>query len=188
MLETKRLFDIAFSLSFMIISLPLYTLLIFAVVLESGFPVFFSQKRIGLKGREFSMYKFRTMVRHADKIGPYYTKKEDPRITKIGRFLRKTSLDELPQFLNVFIGDMSVVGPRPNVERQRAEYTPGDWDMRNSVRPGITGLAQVSGRSNCTFDERLHCDITYVESHDLLLDLKIILRTFINVAFKQDSF
>jgi len=184
----KRLFDIVFSIMFIFFALPIYLFLTLFLVLESGFPVFFIQKRVGLKGKLFSIYKFRTMVKNANEIGPYNTAKDDPRITKTGRFFRKTSLDELPQFFNVLKGDMSIVGPRPNVERQKAEYQISDWELRNSVRPGITGLAQISGRSSCTFEERLYYDITYIKSYSLLLDFKIIYRTVMSVVLKQGSF
>lgn len=188
MFDVKRLFDIVFSASFLLIALPVYILLILTIAIDSGFPVFFVQKRIGLKGKVFPIYKFRTMVKNAAEIGPFYTAKDDPRISKIGRVLRKTSLDELPQFLNVFKGDMSIVGPRPNVERQREEYKPEDWGLRNSVRPGITGLAQVSGRSSCTFEERLNFDLSYAQSHNLLFDFKIIFNTVVSVIKKKGSF
>lgn len=186
--RSKRIFDILFSGSFIVIILPVYLVLFLVILLDSGFPIIFKQQRIGLNGKPFSIYKFRTMVKNAASIGPFYTAKDDPRITKIGKFLRKTSLDELPQFFNVLKGDMSIVGPRPNVENQQEEYLPEDWDLRNSVLPGITGPAQISGRSDCTFEERLDYDLTYAKSNNLVLDLKIAFRTFTNVVMKKGSF
>jgi len=187
-LEAKRLFDIIFSAGLIIIAFPIYMLLILIIAMESGFPVLFVQNRIGLNGKTFSIYKFRTMVKNAEEIGPLYTVKGDSRVSKVGGILRKLSLDELPQFFNVLKGDMSIVGPRPNVESQKSEYKPDDWNLRNSVRPGITGLAQVSGRSSCTFKERLNYDISYVKSNDLLLDIKIIFSTILGVIMKKGSF
>ena len=110
---------------------------------KAAFPVLFRQTRLGLHGREFGMFKFRSMVKNAASIGPYFTSDNDPRITRVGRFIRRTSIDELPQILNVLRGDMSLVGPRPDVPAQRALYSDADWAQRCSVRPGITGLAQA---------------------------------------------
>jgi lipopolysaccharide/colanic/teichoic acid biosynthesis glycosyltransferase len=150
-----------------------------------GAPVFYNQSRVGLNGNEFTIFKFRTMVNNASSIGPYFTSDNDPRITKIGGFLRKTSIDELPQFLNVLIGDMSIVGPRPNVMAQKAEYTANDWNARNSVKPGITGIAQVYGRSNCTFEERLNSDLDYIKRQGLVFDTILILKTVIAILLKR---
>ena len=122
-----------------------------------------------------------------DKQGSHSTRENDPRITRVGRFIRATSLDELPQLINVLKGDMSIVGPRPDLMIQKADYKPEDWDLRISVRPGITGLAQVSGRSNCTFDERLNYDTEYARSHGILLDLKILFKTAAVVLFRKNT-
>jgi len=152
-----------------------------------GFPVFYSQIRVGKHGVEFKMFKFRTMVKNADQIGSHQTAESDQRITKVGSFLRKTSIDELPQLINVLKGDMSLVGPRPNVLNQKIEYTEKDWTKRNKVAPGITGLAQVSGRSSLSFKERLHYDTMYVDKVGLLMDAKILSRTVLQVLLRKGS-
>lgn len=184
----KRLFDIVFSLLGLVLLSPLLIIVSFVIVLKDGFPIIYKQERVGLSGKHFSIFKFRTMVKNAANIGPFYTSKNDPRITKIGAFLRRTSLDEIPQLLNVLKGDMSLVGPRPNVEKQREEYQSDDWDLRNSVLPGITGLAQVSGRSSCSFEQRLDFDVSYVQTHNIFLDMKIIILTVSSVLLKKGSF
>ena len=119
------------------------------------------------------MLKFRSMVKNAASIGPYFTSANDPRITRVGRFIRRTSLDELPQLINVLLGDMSLVGPRPDVPAQRSLYTEADWVQRCSVRPGITGLAQALYRSTSTEAQRLEADLRYTREASLWLDLKI---------------
>jgi lipopolysaccharide/colanic/teichoic acid biosynthesis glycosyltransferase len=143
----KRTLDLALSLVALLILSPVLFGAALAIALESGFPVLFRQTRLGLHGREFGMLKFRSMVKNAASIGPYFTSTSDPRITRVGRFIRRTSIDELPQILNVLRGDMSLVGPRPDVPAQRALYSDADWAQRCSVRPGITGLAQALLRS-----------------------------------------
>jgi lipopolysaccharide/colanic/teichoic acid biosynthesis glycosyltransferase len=120
------------------------------------------------------MLKFRSMVNNAAAVGPYYTTDDDPRITRVGRFIRRTSLDELPQLLNVLKGDMSLVGPRPDVPAQRSLYSEQEWAQRCSVRPGITGLAQALVRSDAKPGERLELDLRYVREHSTSLDLKIL--------------
>ena len=171
---TKRLFDILASLAVLIALSPVLLLTALAVALESGRPVLFRQVRVGRGGREFGMYKFRSMVKDAAAIGPYHTSANDPRITRVGRFIRRTSIDELPQLFNVLLGDMSVVGPRPDVPAQRALYSAQDWELRCSVRPGITGLAQATLRSAATESQRLDLDLRYVREQGLWLDLRII--------------
>lgn len=171
---TKRLFDVLVSLAALAALSPLLVMTALAVLLESGRPVLFRHVRVGRGGREFGMYKFRSMVRDAAAIGPYHTSAHDPRITRVGRFIRFTSLDELPQLFNVLRGDMSLVGPRPDVPAQRVLYAPADWDLRCSVRPGITGLAQARLRSAATEAQRLALDLQYVREHTLWLDLRII--------------
>lgn len=147
----------------------------------------FTQQRVGLNGKLFSIYKFRSMDMNNDKQGPYSTRPNDPRITRVGRFIRATSLDELPQLINVLKGEMSLVGPRPDLMVQETDYIPEDWNLRISVRPGITGLAQVNGRSNCTFEERLNYDIEYARSHGLLLDLKILCKTVAVILHRKNT-
>lgn len=170
----KRAIDVALSLLALVLLSPVLAAAALAVALESGLPILFRQTRLGLGGREFPMYKFRSMVRDAAAVGPYYTASDDPRITPVGRFLRRTSIDELPQLLNVLAGDMSLVGPRPDVPAQRSLYSDADWAQRCSVRPGITGLAQALLRSEATESQRLALDLRYAREHDLWLDLRII--------------
>jgi len=170
----KRAFDILSSLLALVLLSPLLLGCAVAVWMESGRPVLFRQVRVGLAGREFGMLKFRSMVKNAAAIGSYQTAADDPRITKVGRFLRRTSMDELPQLLNVLKGEMSIVGPRPDVPAQRDGYTPEQWEERHRVRPGITGLAQALYRSDAQGSQRLDADLRYVREASLWLDLKVI--------------
>jgi len=174
---TKRLFDIVMSLAALLALSPVLAATALAVMLESGLPVLFRQVRVGQGGREFGMYKFRSMVKNAAALGSFQTAAKDPRITRVGRFIRRTSIDELPQLLNVLAGDMSLVGPRPDVPAQRALYAPADWEARCSVRPGITGLAQARLRSAATESQRLALDLQYVRENSLWLDLRIVVWT-----------
>lgn len=176
-MESKRLFDLVAGLAALAILLPVFLVIFLIVRLASKGPGFFSQERIGLHGRTFRVLKFRTMVDKADQIGPFRTEKDDPRITRFGKFLRTTSLDELPQLFNVVKGDMSIVGPRPDSPQQRCDYTDEEWRSRASTRPGITGLAQVYGRSNVTAEERKNLDLEYTRTRTFLLDIKIIAMT-----------
>jgi lipopolysaccharide/colanic/teichoic acid biosynthesis glycosyltransferase len=130
------------------------------------------------------MWKFRSMVINAESLGGYSTADRDPRITPIGRFIRKTSLDELPQLLNVLFGEMSIVGPRPDVPAQRSLYTEEEWMVRHSVRPGITGLAQSTLRSEATTEQRKAMDLEYAKNVSFALDVRIILMTIRQVVFK----
>jgi lipopolysaccharide/colanic/teichoic acid biosynthesis glycosyltransferase len=169
----KRLFDIAGAAAALLLLSPLLLGTALAVALDGGLPVLFRQIRVGRHGQAFGMLKFRSMVKNAAAIGPYFTSAADPRITRVGRFIRRTSLDELPQLINVLRGDMSLVGPRPDVPAQQALYTPVDWAERCSVRPGITGLAQALYRSDSTEAQRLAADLRYAREATLWLDLKI---------------
>jgi len=170
----KRVLDLAVSVPALLVLSPVLLLLALAIALTSGMPVLFRQRRVGRGGVEFSMLKFRSMVTDAAARGPHFTAEGDPRITRIGRFIRRTSLDELPQLLNVVRGEMSLVGPRPDVPAQRADYAPADWAERLSVRPGLTGLAQARLRSAATPAERLALDLRYVRERTLWLDLRIL--------------
>jgi len=170
----KRTLDVLVSLFAVVVLSPVLAIVALAVLIDSGAPVLFRQTRIGLHGREFGMLKFRSMVRNADALGPYHTTDNDPRITRIGAFVRRTSLDELPQLWNVLAGDMTLVGPRPDVPAQRSLYTERQWTERCSVRPGITGLAQALVRSDAKEGERLALDLRYVRERNLWLDLKIL--------------
>jgi lipopolysaccharide/colanic/teichoic acid biosynthesis glycosyltransferase len=170
----KRAMDIVVAGLALLLLSPVLLATAAAVAIDSGFPVLFKQVRIGRGGGTFGMYKFRSMVKDAAAIGPFNTSANDPRITRVGRFIRRTSLDELPQLLNVLSGDMSLVGPRPDVPVQRSLYNDADWAMRCSVRPGITGLAQALLRSEGTEDDRRELDLRYVRERSLWLDLRII--------------
>lgn len=160
-----------------VVSLPVLALVGLAIVAETGTPVFYVDERIGLGARPFRAIKFRTMVRGALAQGlGRLTSVDDPRITRVGMFLRRWSLDELPQVLNVVHGDMSIVGPRPTYAEQVARYTRRDMG-RLRTKPGITGLAQVSGRNDLSWRERIDLDLEYVERQNPWLDLEILART-----------
>jgi lipopolysaccharide/colanic/teichoic acid biosynthesis glycosyltransferase len=174
----KRLVDIVLAGLALLLLSPVLLATALAVAWDSGRPVLFRQERVGRGGRTFGMLKFRSMVRNAAAIGPFNTAAHDPRITRVGRFIRRTSLDELPQLVNVLRGDMSLVGPRPDLPVQRSLYDDADWALRCSVRPGITGLAQVELRSEGTEDQRRALDLRYVREQSLRLDLRILARTF----------
>lgn len=165
--------DIVLAMAALLALAPLLLGAALAIALETGLPVLFRQTRVGLNGREFGMYKFRSMVKNAAQVGPYFTTDNDPRITRVGRFVRRTSIDELPQLINVLKGEMSLVGPRPDVPAQRSLYSAEDWAQRCSVRPGITGLAQALYRSDSTEVQRLEADLRYTREASLWLDLRI---------------
>lgn len=157
--------------------LPVLLFIVIAILLESGRPVAFVQTRVGRQGRPFRAYKFRTMVPGAEQIGLGTTvAAEDNRITRVGTFLRMWSLDELPQLVNVIRGDMSLVGPRPTLEYQVAQYTPFQR-RRLEVKPGITGWAQVCGRNALPWAKRIELDVWYVDHFSLALDIRILFRT-----------
>jgi len=179
----KRVFDLVFSFFALIIFLPLMIIIAVFIKIDGG-PIIYRQVRVGINGAEFGIFKFRSMVVNADKLGGYSTNPGDKRITSVGSFIRKTSIDELPQLLNVLLGHMSIIGPRPNVPAQFHEYTQEQWDKRNSVLPGITGIAQSRNRSNATWQQRYDMDIEYVDNSSFLLDIKIIINTFKQVVFK----
>lgn len=173
----KRLLDIIISVIVLVVIFPVLLFVVVWIKIDSKGPAFFVQKRVGLDGDEFGIYKFRTMVVDAETRGPYNTQENDPRITRAGAFLRKTSIDELPQLINVLKGEMSLVGPRPNLMRQKIEYTEQEWDKRNSVRPGITGLAQARLRSMATPEQRTQMDLEYVDRYGVIFDMMIMLMT-----------
>ena len=187
-LAAKRLLDVLVSATLLMILSPLLVLTAAAIKLTSRGPIFFLQERVGINKRRFKIYKFRTMVPNAEKMidtlesrnevtGPVFKIKDDPRITPIGRFLRRSSIDELPQLLNVLMGDMSLVGPRPLPVRDYEGFSE-DWQRRRfSVRPGITCLWQVNGRSNISFDQWMLLDLKYMDEWSLWLDVKILART-----------
>jgi len=184
---TKRVMDLMLSTAALLFLSPIMFVIALVIKLDSQGAVIFRQKRCGRGGREFSMFKFRTMVKDADKLqkkymdsksvdGPVFKLDEDPRITRIGSFLRKTSLDELPQLLNVIMGDMSLVGPRPLVMGEM-KFSPSWRDIRLKVKPGVTGLWQVEGRSSPYFHDWIRYDVSYVKEQSLTGDLKIIMKT-----------
>ena len=189
----KRLFDIGFSLFVIIFVLSWLTpLLGLLIKLESKGPVFFLQSRPGIDEKEFFCYKFRSM--QLNETTEKSVTRNDPRVTRIGRFIRKTSVDELPQFFNVLKGDMSIVGPRPHLWTQNTQYsiTIKKYMMRLYVKPGITGLAQVKGyRGEITTDEdminRIKYDVFYLENWSMLLDLKIIVQTVVNIFMGEEK-
>ena len=183
----KRFLDIVLSLLALVALSPVLLMAALAIALESGAPVILRQTRMGLEGREFGMFKFRSMVKNAAQMGPYFTTSNDPRITRVGRFLRRTSIDELPQLINVLKGDMSLVGPRPDVPAQRDLYGAADWAQRLSVRPGVAGLAQALLRSDASFTQRLELDLRYTRDASLRLDLCIIVWTFRQLGGKQSN-
>ena len=180
----KRTFDFLLAVIAIALIAPLLVVLILIIRFSDPGPIFFRQLRVGKDCQEFTIYKFRTMVVDAEKRGGHATTENDPRITRLGKFLRRSSLDELPQLLNVVFGDMSIVGPRPDVPAQKSDYSPNDWILRHTVRPGITGLAQATSRSSATAVERLRLDLEYVERPTLRNDLKIIFATIKQVLFK----
>ena len=186
----KRLIDIAVVLLTLPVMLPLMGLIAIAIRVDTPGPILFRQQRTGQHGRRFGMWKFRTMVANAEELkaqlahlnilpSPDFKVINDPRVTRVGRFLRRTSLDELPQLFNVLNGEMTLVGPRPT------SFAANTYDLwhtkRLEVVPGITGLWQISGRHEMTFDERLRLDIAYIDRQSLSLDLKIIALTFASV-------
>ena len=180
----KRGFDIAVSLLLLLITSPIWAV-VAVVVRQSGpGPIFYRQDRVGLHGKVFRILKFRTMVSDADKLGGYSTSDGDTRITPIGRVLRRYSLDELPQLLNVLKGDMSMIGPRPDVPAQRELYTREEFEKRNSVRPGITGLAQATVRSSATAAERTRLDLDYVDRRNFFFDIKVMIMTARQIVTK----
>lgn len=194
----KRIVDIIFAIIGLVITAALTPFIALAIKLDSPGPVFFSQARVSKNGRQFKLYKFRSMYQNAEEIktklmsrnemkGAIFKLKDDPRITRVGKFLRKTSLDELPQFWNILKADMSLVGTRPPTVAEYEQYD--DYQRRRlSIRPGLTGMWQVSGRSSITdFDEIVKLDFEYIDNWSLYLDLKIILRTFAVIIGKEGA-
>ena len=186
----KRLFDIVLSLIGLIICAIPMVIIALAVKLDSPGPVIFRQKRIGYKGKTFEIWKFRTMCVGAEKTGSgVYSEKGDPRVTRVGNFLRKTSLDEIPQLFNAFVGTISFIGPRPPLTYHPwpyEEYTEEQKRMFN-VRPGITGWAQINGRKTVEWNKRIELNVWYVDNVSLWLDLKILWLTVWKVLSSQDN-
>jgi len=198
-LLAKRCVDIAGAIFGLLVLFVVFLIVGLFIKLEDPKgSIFFSQKRVGKNGEEFNMYKFRSMVSDAEAklaelleqneaTGAMFKMKNDPRITKIGRFIRKTSIDELPQLINVLKGDMSLVGPRPPLVREVNEYT--EYQLqRLLVTPGCTGLWQVSGRSNVGFEEMVELDLTYITTRSLMADIKIICRTIFMLFGSKNAY
>jgi exopolysaccharide biosynthesis polyprenyl glycosylphosphotransferase len=194
----KRLCDILLSLIGIIILIPVYIIVIIAIKKDSKGPAIFKQIRVGKNNKNFTIYKFRTMVVNAEKkktldIDPenidqfVFQSKNDSRVTKIGAFMRKTSIDEIPQLFNVLIGNMSLVGPRPEIPEVVYVY-PEAYRQRLLVTPGITGLAQIMGRGEIELGKTIHYDLTYIKEFSLWFDIKILFRTFFAVSKKEGAF
>lgn len=176
----KRFFDVIFALLLLLPLLPVMLLVAIAIKLDSKGPVIFKQIRSGKNNKEFMLYKFRSMSCNND----VYDKSKEDQVTKVGRFIRKTSLDELPQLFNIIKGEMSFIGPRPWIVDYAKYFT--DYQMRRlEVLPGITGLAQASGRNNLSIMERIDLDIEYIDNMSILLDIKIIFKTIIGIIKKE---
>lgn len=186
--SSKRIFDFLASLFGLIVLSPVFLIVAIAIKIEDPEgPIFYSQIRLGKRQEAFKMFKFRSMVVNADKHlkdllskneveGAMFKMKDDPRVTKVGQFIRKYSIDELPQLMNVLLGDMSLVGPRPPLPREVSSYT--DYDkQRFAVKPGCTGLWQISGRNDVGFDEMVKLDLNYINKRSLHFDLYLLFRT-----------
>lgn len=183
----KRSIDVICSIMGLIALSPIFLIVSILIRLESKGEIIFKQKRVGLNGEEFEIYKFRSMVANAEELkeklaeenemsGPMFKMKDDPRITKVGKFIRKTSIDELPQLINVVKGEMSLVGPRPSLPKEVAKFE--EWmNERLLVKPGLTCYWQVSGRNNIDFEDWMKLDISYVEDRNLWIDIKLIFKT-----------
>ena len=178
----KRLIDILIAIVALIILSPIFLLVCYKVKKHLGSPIFFYQERPGKDGKIFRMIKFRSMKDAFDQEGNPLP--DEKRITPVGHKLRSTSLDEMPQLINVLKGDMSIVGPRPQMKEFLEHYTPEQM-RRHEVRPGMTGLAQVSGRNNLSWEEKFELDVIYVDTHNIWLDLRIMLKTFLVMVKKE---
>ena len=192
----KRCFDFIFASIALILAGPLLLTIALLIKMDSKGPVFFAQERVGLRGRRFKVLKFRTMVSNAEELkaklmkenevdGPFFKMKKDPRITRIGHFLRKTSLDELPQFINVLKSEMSIVGPRPSLPSEVEQFD--RWQLRRlSMKPGITCIWQVSGRNDIAFEDWMRLDLQYIDNWSFTLDMILILKT-VRAMFKAEG-
>ncbi|MDI9217008.1 MULTISPECIES: sugar transferase [Clostridium] len=194
----KRLADIVLSLLGLVILSPVFLIVAIVIRIDSKGKIIFGHKRIGKNMKEINVYKFRTMYENANEIFNNFTEEQkqeyyinfkldnDPRITKVGDFLRRTSLDELPQLINIIKGDMSIVGPRPIVKKEIPKY--GEYaETVFSVLPGLTGYWQANGRSDTTYEERVQMDMHYIQNRSLLMDIKIIFKTFVSVIKKEGA-
>ena len=194
----KRVFDIIFSLIGLVLLSPIFLIISVIIKLDSKGPVFFVHSRIGEKGKPIGIYKFRTMVNNAEDLIKKFTPEQkeefersyklenDPRITKVGDFLRKTSLDELPQILNILKGELSIIGPRPIVQSELDKYE-DNKDKFLSVRPGLTGYWAANGRSDTSYEERMQMELYYVDNMSFKLDVKIFFKTIFAVLKKEGA-
>ena len=173
----KRFTDIIFSILILIVTLPILLISALAIKLDSKGPVFFIQERTGLRGRPFRMIKLRGMVKNASEIGPPLTQVNDPRITRVGKFLRRTSIDEIPQVINVLKGEMSLIGPRPEIVSITKTYSEKQRKVFK-FKPGITGYSQVNGRQKLTPEDRIKMEVDYYSKENFWSDLKITFSTF----------
>lgn len=177
----KPLIDRFFAFIGIVFLLPVFIIISFLIFFDDGFPIIYKQLRVGKNAKGFYIYKFRTMIKNADKVGPLSTSNNDNRITKVGKFLRNTSLDELPQLFNVLNGTMSLVGYRPDVFRDEDDYN----DIKYTLKPGITGYAQVNGRSCLTSEQKINWEGKYVKDISFFTDIKILLKTIEIVMFRK---
>lgn len=177
----KRFTDILISILIIIITLPILIIVAIAIKLDSKGPILFKHERTGYKGKKFLMYKFRGMVHNALEIGPELTQVNDPRITRVGKILRRTSIDEIPQVINVLKGEMSIIGPRPEITSITDKYTEEQRKIFEFV-PGITGYSQVNGRQKLTPEERVKMEVNYYSKANLFSDFLILLKTFEAIA------
>ncbi|MCF7817439.1 MAG: sugar transferase [Kiritimatiellales bacterium] len=199
LLVIKRIMDIAVSLVALAVLAPLFLVVAICILVDDGFPVLLMQKRVGLYGREFRLHKFRSMCRGAEEMkaelldqnestdGVIFKMKNDPRITRVGRILRRFSIDETPQFINALLGDLSIVGPRPPIPEEVAKYSLSDR-KRLHVKPGLTCLWQIQGRSDVPFDKLVSLDMQYIRSQSILKDIVIIIKTIPAVFFGRGAY
>ena len=194
----KRTIDVTMSFIATILLSPIFLIIALIIKLDSKGPVFFVHKRVGKNGNEIGIYKFRTMVENAEDLIAKFTKEQkeefeknyklqnDPRVTRVGKFLRKTSLDELPQILNILKGDLAIIGPRPVVKKELEKYE-NKKDKFLSVKPGLTGYWAANGRSDTTYAERVKMELYYIDNMSLLMDIKIFFKTIIAVLKKEGA-
>lgn len=194
----KRVFDLVVGIGVLVLLVPIIPIIALMIKLDSRGPVFYRQERVGWRGKPFKFYKFRSMVADADRRlkdleslneldGPAFKMRSDPRVTSVGRFLRRSSLDEIPQIFNVIRGEMSIVGPRPPLPEEVGRYQP--WQRRRlDVKPGITCLWQISGRSHVGFDEWMRLDMQYLQTRGLRTDLVILLKTIPAVIARRGAY
>lgn len=199
LLVVKRAMDIVASLVALLVLSPLFLLAALCILIEDGFPVIYTQKRVGLHGREFRFYKFRSMVNGAEKMKPglmeqnesgngvTFKIKDDPRLLRCGRILRRSSIDEIPQFFNVLVGDLSLVGPRPPLPEEVKAYSLEER-KRLHVKPGLTCLWQIGGRADIPFEQQVGLDMQYIQSQSLFRDLIILLKTIPAVLFGRGAY